>query len=66
VTAVPAKHLLWDRFARSLRPTYGARANAADSLLDLQQTRRVRAEAAEALAHPTPPAEHQVTHRPTR
>jgi hypothetical protein len=68
VTAVPAKHLRWNRLARSLRPTYGARANAADSLFDLQQTRRVRAEAADALAHPVPtlPAEHPVTNRPTR
>ena len=55
VTAVPAWNLLWDRLGRSLLPTYGARANAADSLVDLQQTRRARADAVEALTRPVPP-----------
>lgn len=51
MTAVPARHQLWDRFPRSLLPTYGARANAADSLADLRRTRSLRASAADALAH---------------
>ena len=55
MTSFPAKHLLWNRLGRSLLPTHGARANAADSLLDLQRTRRTRAEAAEALNQPGPP-----------
>lgn len=55
VTAHTGRQLLasgWDRLSRSLRPTYGARANAADSLIDLRRTRRSRAEAAGA---PSPP-----------
>ena len=68
VTAVPARHLLWDRLGRSLLPTYGARANAADSLLDLRQTRRVRAEAVDALARSaaSSPAGHEPRGRATR
>ena len=54
VTAVPAWSLL-DRLGRSLLPNYGARANAADSLVALQQTRRARAEAVAALTRPVPP-----------
>jgi hypothetical protein len=68
VTAVPAQNLLWDRLGRSLLPTYGARANAADSLLDLQQTRRARAEAVHALTLSAPclPSGHEVSARSTR
>ena len=55
VTAVPAWNLLWDRLGRSLLPTHGARADAADSLVALQRTRRARADAVAALAQPPLP-----------
>ena len=46
---------MWDRLGRFLLPTYRARANAADSLLDLQQTRLIRrAEVAGALCRRSP------------
>lgn len=68
MTAAPARHLLWDRFGRSLRPTYGARANAADGLRDLRATRRVRAESVQALARPASPssAGHELPGRSQR
>ena len=68
MTAVSAKHLLWDRLGRSLLPTYGARANAADSLLDLQRLRLMRVEAQDALARSgsAPPRADEVLPRRTR
>ena len=47
--------------ARSLRPSYGARANAADAL---QEVREERAQAAEALAAAGTSGPHHGTRRP--
>lgn len=41
---------MWHSFRRTLLPTYGARANAADGLVDVRRTRDERASAARALA----------------
>lgn len=38
----------WTRLVRSLRPTYGARRNAAEGMEDLRLTRSDRAQAAAA------------------
>lgn len=41
---------LWTVFSRTVRPSYGARCNAADALREAQDTRRHRAETAAALS----------------
>lgn len=46
----PEQHHWWTSVSRSLRPTYGARANAAEELRRTRRTRDERAEAARALS----------------
>ena len=65
---MPPGRVLWDRLGRSLLPTYGARANAADGLADLQRTRLARADAQAALARSgdEPTLASEVVGRPQR
>ena len=44
----------WTRLVRSLRPTYGARCNAADGVADLRLDRAHRAQAAAAFDESAP------------
>jgi hypothetical protein len=51
----PKRPALWDRFTRTLLPTHGARANAAEALAWERDERRRRAEGTAALAVPMSP-----------
>ena len=50
VTQYPARPALLVRVTRSLRPSYGARCNAAEGVEDLRRSRSQRAQAAAAFA----------------
>ena len=48
---------LWTALARTVRPAYGARRNAADGLRDVRHDRSDRAQAMAAFARPATPVE---------
>ena len=48
---------LWTALTRTVRPTYGARRNAADGLRDVRHDRSDRAQAMAAFARPALPVE---------
>jgi hypothetical protein len=54
MTAVPDRRAWGDRLGRYLLPTYGARANAADSLGDLRRLRQEQVEARRAVERGAP------------
>ena len=55
---VPApRRSLWTALTRTVRPTYGARRNAADGLRDVRHDRSDRAQAMAAFARPGSPVE---------
>ena len=45
---------LWTALTRTVRPTYGARRNAADGLRDVRDDRSDRAQAMAAFSRPAP------------
>jgi len=50
VTLLDARPSLWTALTRTVRPTYGARRNAADGLRDVRHDRSDRAQAMAAFA----------------
>ena len=52
---------LWTALTRTVRPTYGARRNAADGLRDVRHDRSDRAQAMAAFARPDVPAQDRRT-----
>ncbi len=61
MTAPPRSPSLWTALTRTVRPTYGARRNAADGLRDVRHDRSDRAQAMAAFARPQVPAQDRRT-----
>ena len=55
----PFRPSLWTALTRTVRPTYGARCNAADGLSAVRHDRSDRAQAMEAFARPPVPAQER-------
>ena len=53
----PRRLSLWTALTRTVRPTYGARRNAADGLRDVRHDRSDRAQAMAAFARPPIPVQ---------
>ena len=57
MTFPPRPPSLWTALTRTVRPTYGARRNAADGLSAVRSDRSDRAQAMAAFARPAIPAQ---------